>query len=182
MTDRELGTADHLKGIGLAMRALQCRVIGDTEGASDAVGELMDLGGVGYLFCACGTWAELVNRLSSEQCDCCEPHPDNDGFVVGFEVRDKAGNILNPDELPDEAQPRVWAARFVAATGNNDKETMYALFSAMDGDDDEEISRLSAGVTELLNLTAITVRDSMKRDIERAASTGHRVRLFGNPN
>jgi hypothetical protein len=155
---------DHEIGLRMALDALRLRAVGDIDGSAQAVRDMVELGGMGYLFSACGVWAEAFNRLMHEGDG---PAPDPAGPWHTFQVRDRTtGEPIDPDAVNAyaEGRPLLWAVRFITATANRDLDTMGALFSALCHDDEDAFDVLAGGVVQVLDLTASITRACAERE------------------
>lgn len=73
------------------------------------------------------------------------------GQVVGFGLRGPDGKPANPDDVPDEMKPAMWAMRFVAAWANDGPDGTYDLFYAFLDDRERAVLNVAAqGVARLL--------------------------------
>ncbi len=80
-------------------------------------------GGLKSLLTACLGWARSIQMAA-------DMNPDlGNNEMIGFEVLDEDETPVNPDQVPEEMASAVWAARFVAATANQDFDQCSALFS-----------------------------------------------------
>lgn len=118
-------------------RAIVKRAFGDRAGVLKCLTDIEDHGPKG-LFFACTAWARLVNQVTGAA-GALEAHAGHDcgSPKLGFQLVDDEGNSYNPDALPAEAQPAVWAHRFVVAQANDDVEQAVALFAQQDENDPE---------------------------------------------
>jgi hypothetical protein len=98
----------------------------DGEDVEATVGmlTLVKLGGAYGLYVACGAWADVIGtRMIGNN--------DGDVAFAGLEIsRVDTGEQVDPNDLPDDMAPALWAGRFVAANYNKDDGTMQALFNA----------------------------------------------------
>lgn len=120
---------------------------GDVEGSSRAVTSIL-FGGPRCTWAACMAWAEVVNQLALDPRN---PQP----AVLQLGLRD--GSPVEPEDVPAQMHPQLWAARVVTAQANRDVETVRALLEAKVGrraDPAEVVDHVSV----LLDLAASVVR------------------------
>lgn len=107
----------------LAWRIVHHLQAGEDREATLGMLTLVQLGGAYGLYVACGTWAEVVgDRMIG--------HDDEVAFAGLHISRVDTGEQVDPNDLPDDMAPALWAGRFVAAAYNKDDDTMLALFNA----------------------------------------------------
>lgn len=137
-------------------RALVARAHYDDAACQAAMVGITDLGNQALLV-ACVCWAQYVNDMVGGK----EP-----GFV-SVDMRDPLGRLIEPEDAPPTVRPKLWAARFIAAIGNDDADTAAALYKAAGDDipargepDPNPEQRLAAGVFTLLDVAAECMRSA----------------------
>lgn len=94
------------------------------------------------IFVACFGWARMAASVAG-----LDPE-DKDSFIgFGIETVNSDGiTRVNPDDVPPEMRPTVWAIRFVTAAANQDFAQCSSLFHAPA---DDEISDCVSSLLEL---------------------------------
>lgn len=132
--------ADVMRGLDHTYAAVAGLLDDDTQATGRALCNLTDMG-MGFLFSACGMWAAMFNEaVLSLPCSCghkrtAEEADDGEDTFVGVQfISAHTGRSVNPEEMPSEMKPAIWATRFITATANGDAVAMHALFSAIAND------------------------------------------------
>ncbi len=155
--------ADMMRGLDRVYAAVAGILDDDLAATGRALTDLTEMG-MGYLFSACGMWAAMFNEASqSGPCTCGGAaaaddddtrvilDADGDAFVGMQFINARTGDTVNPDQLPDELQPAVWATRYITATANGDLLGMHALFKSAGPE------LLGEGILALVKLAATAV-------------------------
>jgi hypothetical protein len=121
---------------GAIRQAIVKRAANDNEGTLRCLSDIESHGAKG-LFFACAAWARLVNRVTgaAEALAAHATRADCESPKLGFQVVDDEGKSYNPDALPADAQPAMWAHRFIVAQANDDADQAVALFLQQDEHD-----------------------------------------------
>lgn len=128
-------------------RALLAAMVADVRAMARSV-EMLMRHGHAALFFACMSWADAV-RMFTMTCDhehCADPDGEH-RLVAGVQIlHGPDGRVIEPEQVPPEVAPAVWAGRFIAACANDDKEMALALYKAVQGE------QLAAGIFYLLRM------------------------------
>lgn len=138
------------------------RACGDQAGYAAAMDTVTGYGDAA-MYTACVGWSEVVNRLVFDRHD---PEP---GFW-GMDLVDEDGTEIDPDTLPERERPRMWAARFMIAHANGDKDTCDALFEVARADPE----RLGYGVFHLVDFAAGAIHAAHAEKKRAARPAGRR--------
>lgn len=140
MTDRGRGLGE------LCWLVLKHLAADDADSADVHLADLYRRGGKSALYGACAAWAELIGEHMIG--------PRHDGAYVAFQVGyADTMETCEPETLPAEMAPALWAGRFVTAIANADAETAIALFNA------ELAAGNADGIPALAELAATVVTE-----------------------
>lgn len=106
---------------GRVMAALRFAAAGDLLAASDEVAALAELEGARGLFQAICVWLAAARQVDADL--------SGDDWVCEFE---SDGEVIDPRQLPAEAQGPVLAAQLISTYLNGDTEATAALFRSAD--------------------------------------------------
>lgn len=120
-----------------ALDAVVCAASGNAEGVAEAVAKVAEHGDAA-VFAACCAWAATPGVLGLVA----------EGGVASLEIRDGRGRLVEPEAVPAELAPCLWAGRFVAAQMNDDFDACMALFRAIPRD------QVTANLLALLEIAA----------------------------
>lgn len=134
------------------MTALAHGVTGDTEAGLTLLEPLVQRGPVQ----AAGVCAALAETLSAEARAKQAP-----GSFFGFLVATTDGQWADANDLPPGIR---FAIQFSTAWANGERDTAYALFDALTGDQtDEQMQALGDGIGALFDMASASLRDVVER-------------------
>lgn len=120
---------------GRVMALIGAAVARDNEGVKDLLVEIAEQHDAEGVWALCCALARMVGHALGAQ-------PGEAFAVMG--VRDAAGRVVDPDTVPDQARPFVWASRFTAAVTNEQMDSALALFEVSFADDERHVADLAA--------------------------------------
>ncbi|MDG4787114.1 hypothetical protein O7626_14445 [Micromonospora sp. WMMD1102] len=121
---------------------------GDQHGAINALVTLNNEHGPTAVYNLCRTLAEATRRVTYAIAGI---SADGDGCTM-VAVLGPDDHVIEPDQAPTEAQPVIWAARFLAAYSNGDNATVAALFHSSRESSFTDTGTLDRHLTEVVAL------------------------------